>query len=40
MLDISFVDVLNSIRLCHDIFGDGGFGMNFGWAAYVKYFFY
>ena len=33
MLNISFVDVLNSIRWCHDIFGKGGFGINFGWAA-------
>ena len=33
MLNISFVDILNSIRWCHDIFGEGGFGINFGWAA-------
>ena len=39
MLNISIVDILNSIRGCHDIFGEGGFGINFGWAAYVEYFF-
>ena len=38
MLNISFVDILNSIRCCHDIFGEGGFGINI-WATYVEYFF-
>ena len=39
MSNISFVDILKSIRWCHDIFGEGGFGINFGRAAYVEYFF-
>ena len=33
LLNISFVDILNSIRGGHDIFGEGGFGINFEWAA-------
>ena len=39
MWKISFVDILNSIIWCHDIFGEGGFGINFGCAAYGEYFF-